>query len=318
MKRIFELLSGDIRTMTRDRLLATVRHSEGRTLMVETVVAGPPLIYSGSNVELAAAFGADMITLNCFDCQRPFIAGWDELVNDDPYDGRAADFVGELQEKFAANLDDPGYIARLRQYCGRLIGLNLEPVAGDLPFPDGRRLSAANLDKVNFWQFDYVVITANPNTGVTAGAICRGIELAKAKLGERTAVVAGKMHGAGSGNVYDPRTVRDFVTAGADIVLIPAPGTVPGIDLDVAKRQIDAIHAAGGLAMAATGTSQEGAGVTTVEQIALWSKMAGADIMHVGDAGFAGIAPPENIIAVSVVIRGKRHTYARIGRSVLR
>ena len=70
--------------------------------------------------------------------------------------------------------------------------------------------------------------------------------------------------------------------------------------------------------MAAVGTSQEGADAETVRTIALESKKAGADIFHLGDAGLLGMAPPENLFAASVALRGKRHTYRRMASSVLR
>lgn len=70
--------------------------------------------------------------------------------------------------------------------------------------------------------------------------------------------------------------------------------------------------------MTAIGTSQEGADINTIRQIALMSKMAGADLHHIGDTGYMGMALPENILAYSVAIRGVRHTYTRIARSVNR
>lgn len=63
------------------------------------------------------------------------------------------------------------------------------------------------------------------------------------------------------------------------------------------------------------GTSHEGAIISTIEQIALWSKISGADIHHIGDAGTIGIAIPENIYAFSIAIRGRRHTWHRIAAS---
>jgi hypothetical protein len=56
----------------------------------------------------------------------------------------------------------------------------------------------------------------------------------------------------------------------------------------------------------------------TIRQIALMSKMADADLYHIGDAGYHGIAIPENIMTYSIAIRGKRHTYIRMARSPLR
>ena len=70
--------------------------------------------------------------------------------------------------------------------------------------------------------------------------------------------------------------------------------------------------------MTTIGTSQEGADVSTVRQIALMSKMAGADLHHIGDTGYMGIALPENIMAYSIAIRGVRHTYTRMARSINR
>ncbi|MEE3408252.1 MAG: haloacid dehalogenase-like hydrolase, partial [Erysipelotrichaceae bacterium] len=47
-------------------------------------------------------------------------------------------------------------------------------------------------------------------------------------------------------------------------------------------------------------------------------KMAGADIHHIGDSGYVGMALPENILAYSIAIRGVRHTYRKIGQSINR
>lgn len=71
------------------------------------------------------------------------------------------------------------------------------------------------------------------------------------------------------------------------------------------------------MTMTAIGTSQESAEERTIEQIALMCKMTGTDIHHIGDAGLGGMVP-ESIMAYSKVIRGKRHTYLRMARSVNR
>ena len=109
-----------------------------------------------------------------------------------------------------------------------------------------------------------------------------------------------------------------FIEAGADVILLPAPGTVPGITLEYARTPIRQAHAKEALAMTTIGTSQEGADEATIRQIALMCKMAGADIHHIGDSGYMGMALPENITAYSVAIRGKRHTYRRMASSLVR
>jgi len=313
MKRIFELSSKDFMTLEKPEILSTVKSSEGRTVMAEVVVTAPPLIYGVSGLEVTAAFGADMITINLFDFDNPFIFGIDEI---DFNAGMHA--ISIFEQKTRENRENPDYIRNIKNIIGRFIGVNLEPVPDGINYSEGRKLKAGNLDKAKKLGFDYILITGNPNTGVTHKTILDGIEEASQLIGDKVIIMAGKMHAAGGENIYDPSLLKDFIKAGADVVLIPAPGTVPGMDQDMAKRQIETIHEYGALALTAIGTSQESSGEHIIEQIALMSKMAGADIQHIGDAGYCGVAFPENIMALSIAIRGKRHTYRRMAYSIKR
>ena len=98
----------------------------------------------------------------------------------------------------------------------------------------------------------------------------------------------------------------------SDAVLIPAPGTVPGSREPLVAGLADAAHASGALVVATVGTSQEGADAETVRELALAAKRAGADVLHLGDAGVSGTTEPMNVLAVSLAIRGRRHTYRRM------
>ena len=315
MKRIFELTTKDIETLSKKEIKEIISLSEGRTVVSETIISYTPYIREVSNVELAASLGADMITLNTFNFNAPFIWGIhpeiDVLQNIET-------LAKNIEAQIAANLADKDYIRKVRKLVGRLIGVNLEPVPAGSTYEPGYCLTRENLERAKEYGFDYVVITGNPNTGITHETICEGIRLAKEILGDETLIIAGKMHGAGSGNLYDVSCVRDFVECGADIVLFPAPGTVPGFDLELAKQMVNAIHEAKGLAMTTIGTSQEGSSESVIEQIALLAKMAGADLQHIGDCGTFGMALPENIKKLSVTIRGIRHTYRRMAQSILR
>jgi hypothetical protein len=312
MKRIFELSAREIMNTNKDKLIAAIRTSEGRTVIAETVIMGPPLISGVSNSELAASFGADMITLNLFDFESPFVWGIDDIE----FSGDMSSLYKELAVKSLENLKDINYVHKLKNIIGRFLGVNMEPVPEGSNYAKGRTLTKENLIKAKEYGFDYIVITGNPNTGVTTETVLQGIKLAKEILEDKVMIIAGKMHGAGGENIYDTGVLAEFAKAGADVVLIPAPGTVPGIDTELAKSMIAAIHQAGSLAMTAIGTSQEGAQKSVVENIALMCKMAGADIQHIGDAGLSGVALPENILALSIAIRGVRHTYRRIGCSI--
>ena len=314
MKRIFELTNGDIEVLNKNDLKNIIKNSEGRSVMAETIISYTPYIKEVSNPELAASFGADMITLNTFNFEKPYVFGFGEANLSNGLENTFKIISDEIK----ININDKNYIRNIRSLVGRLIGVNLEPVPEGSTYENGYRLNRENLQKVKEYGFNYIVITGNPSTGVNEQTICEGIKLAKDILGDSTLIIAGKMHGAGSGNIYDTNVVRSFVNCGADVVLIPAPGTVPGITEDLAKEMIDAIHEEGALAMTTIGTSQEGSSESVIEKIALMSKMAGADIQHIGDCATFGMALPENIMKLSVTIRGIRHTYRRMAQSIKR
>ena len=136
-------------------------------------------------------------------------------------------------------------------------------------------------------------------------------------------LAAGKMHASGVVNegadhIITEEDIRAFCKAGADVILLPAPGTVPGITVEGIRKLVACAHGLGALTITAIGTSQEGSDAATIRQIALWSKMTGTDIHHIGDSGYVGMALPENIMTYSVAIRGIRHTYHRMAQSLAR
>lgn len=309
MKRIFELCVNDMDDFNKRSFIDGIRHSEGRTILAETVVLGSPLAETVSNPELAAASGADLITLNRFSCQEPFIFG----IDDEGFQSLSQLMEG-IPQKIKANRQDPDYIAKIRRCLNRPVGLNLEPVPKGSDYPAGFVLNEENLDYVKQQDFDYLTITANPNTSINEENILQGIRLAKAKL-EDVLIIAGKMHAAGTQQLVTSDFPENLIQAGADVILLPAPGTVPGFHEDLVTSLIARIHKAGALAMTTIGTSQEGAPPSVIETIGLAAKRAGADIQHIGDAGLCGMALPENIFRLSTTIRGLRHTYRRIGYS---
>ena len=224
VKRIFELKTSDIENLKKNDLVEIIKTSEGRTVMSETIISYTPYIREVSNLELAASFGADMITLNTFNFNKPFIFGIDDRINLSSSLEKMMELIKESIEK---NINNKDYIKDVKRLTGRLIGVNLEPVPEGSTYEVGYRLNRENLEKVKFYGFDYIVITGNPNTGVTQQTICDGIKLAKEILGDETLIIAGKMHGAGSGNISDDEAIKEFVLSGADVILFPAPGTAP-------------------------------------------------------------------------------------------
>lgn len=272
-------------------LREAIRLSEGRTLISEVVVTHPTLVDGVSNVELAAAFGADLILLNLYDVDAPRVNGLPEGAD----------------------------AATVRRLCGRPVGVNLEPSDR---IPAGRRATVENARRALEQGVDLILITGNPDTGVTTAGVLEAARAIRAALGEQVLLAAGRMHAAGvargAGAGLTPVSAAAELAGVVDMVLVPAPGTVPGMTVEAVRELVLAIQAAGALAMTAIGTSQEGADTETVRQIALWAKMTGADVHHIGDAGLTGVALPENILTYSLAIRGRRHTYRRMAASILR
>ena len=61
--------------------------------------------------------------------------------------------------------------------------------------------------------FDYIVITANPKTGITNRDILVGINAAAEILGDDTVIIAGRCTEQAAGT-FDPQVIRDFAGAG--------------------------------------------------------------------------------------------------------
>ena len=308
MKRILDCHSSDFLHISRQELLDAIASSEGRTLACETIGAIMPMLGDITNAEFAAAMGADILLLNMFDVQKPVIHG---LPKTEP----------EM------------VIRKLKELTGRPIGINLEPVEQVLSSEDpeenmwamtsGRKATLENARKAADMGVNFILLTGNPGIGVTNEAIEQTLRLYKQELGERLILAAGKMHASGimaegAEKIITPEDISAFAAAGADIILLPAPGTVPGITVEYVRQLVQHAHSLWCLTITAIGTSQEGADVATIRQIALMCKMTGTDIHHLGDAGYGGIALPENIQAYSIAIRGIRHTYRRMAGSVNR
>ncbi|SDK84497.1 DUF7916 family protein [Lacicoccus qingdaonensis] len=305
MKRLLDCSASDFFNMTGRELKQSIRASEGRVIMTETMTTPEPLYPDITNAELAASFGSDIVLLNLFDVSDPAVRGLD-----------------------VENGDEVVY--ELKRLLGRPVGINLEPVDAGADahetldeVPDGRLASAESLERARELGFDFVCMTGNPKTGVTNEMTIEAIRNARKIFGDDGLIISGKMHGAGvsgesGGDIISEHVIEQFTAAGADIILMPAPGTVPGMTVDKAQKYVDCAHENGALALLTIGTSQEGADEHTIRQIALNSKMAGADMYHLGDTGYYGIAVPENIMTYSIAVRGRRHTYVRMGRSVNR
>ncbi|MGP1612884.1 MAG: DUF7916 family protein [Catonella sp.] len=295
-KRLLNCVASDIRKMSSEELKNAIIASEGRTILGETVVTAAPLFEDVTNAEVMSAFGADLILLNEYDVFTKYINGM--------------------------NVDNP--ISYIKELTGKPIGINLEPVDETaegmeelITLPLGRRATKETFEEAWKQGIDFILLTGNPDTGVSNNSIMNSIEVAKKYF--KGLVFAGKMHTAGfSEKILSEDAIMGFMDKGADGILIPAVGTAPGIGEAESSVIVDKVKMRGGITISAVGTSQESADTDTIRQIGLCNKRVGFDIHHLGDGGYGRVPDPENLMALSICIRGKRHTYMKMSRSIKR
>ena len=303
-KRILDCTASDFEKMTKQELLEAIAAGEGRTVACETIGNIRPMLGDVTNAEFVAAMGADILLLNIFDVNKPELRG-------------------------LTKVEPENVIRELKRLTGRPVGINLEPVEQALDdnelwaLTDGRKATLENAKKAADMGVNFILLTGNPGIGVTNRAITDTLKVYSKSLSDCMILAAGKMHASGirgeaGEGIITKDDIKAFADAGADIILLPAPGTVPGITMEYVRELVAFAHSLGKLTMTAIGTSQEGADTDTIKRIALMCKMTGTDIHHLGDAGYAGMSMPENITAYSVAIRGIRHTYHRMAASVNR
>lgn len=288
--RLLDRFGPDLAALRGHDLRRAITASEGRVVLAEIVASARPLLRGTANAELAAAFGADLLCCN--------------LV--DPLDGDV------LLYGFDELVPAPRGFRGLRAVLGRPVGLNLEPAAD--PVPPAHRATGDRVAAAADGGASFVVVTANPGRHVTLDLLADAVGTVRSVAPDMVCL-AGKMHHTGTREPLDERTVTTLLDSGAHGVLIPLPGTVPGVSEATAAAMVDAAHAGGALAIGTIGTSQEGADPATIRHLALTAKRIGVDVHHIGDAGLEGVAAPENIYHYSVAIRGVRHTWNRMARN---
>lgn len=303
-KRLLNYDASDYLTSTAMELKQAILASEGRTIMAENVPNFSPFYEGVTTAELERGAGADLILFNSMDLFDPFVAG------------------------VPSEIETSQHIPWLKEAIGRAIGINLEPVDLDATMnveradiSNGSQLSKETISIAENLGFDFICLTGNPASGVSNQSILKSIELAKDNF--KGLVIAGKMHGAGVDEpVMNMDIAKEFVKSGIDILLVPAPYTVPHFqpkDLREIANYVREYNKGKSieekvLLLTANGTSQDSSDTETIKKIALESKAAGADIQHIGDS-YSGYALPENIFAMGQAIRGYRHQVVLMSRS---
>lgn len=316
MKRLIAATPSEMLSMNAQELLQAIKMSEGRTLTCCARVRAGNMVDYVSNAEVVAAFGADIISLDTYDFTNPYIPGWDSKNPDDDreiYDlvqvklgkghtfSEIQDIVGRPMNVLMFVVDPQGDSESVEAYYG-----------ANVATPE--KVADAVKNGIKF---------INLSGWAKTETIVKFLKDTRKIVGDSVILEFGKAHGPGLMNLKDEtpelfteEEMIEFLKAGADIIGMPAPGTYPTWDLEKCTRLVKTVHKHGGLASLGVHTSQEGAMTHTLEQIALWSKMAGADIHELGDSGNnEQMIDPLNILHYSIAIKGRRHTYRRMAFS---
>ncbi len=263
VKRILDCKASDLAGYNAREMIEAIAASEGRVMMGECIGITQPLLTDITNAEVVASMGADILLLNMFDVQNPVIQALPAVEKSET-------------------------VREIKRLTGRIVGINLEPVAdrmqdnGELwRMTEGRRATVQNAALAVEMGVDMILLTGNPGNGISNSAIVDSLREIKNAVGDKVILAAGKMHAAGilteaAQEIISKEDIREFREAGADVILLPAPGTVPGITMEYVRDLVGYAHKLGALTITAIGTSQEGSDKETIRQIALWCKIGRA------------------------------------------
>ncbi|MBC2254889.1 hypothetical protein HCB46_05335 [Listeria ivanovii] len=319
VRRLISSSRSEIRKMSASDLKTSILASEGRTVLCQNFI-GHTLCEGTTNAEVSQAFGADMIFFNGYSMDTSVIQ-----------EGLIVEEWNEATETF----DTKQYrLKEMKKLINVPLGVYLECGAGDdattstAPekqlIKNDRIASKENLEKAIQEECDFVVLAGNPGTRTSYQTIVEATRQAKAVVGDKMLLFAGKWEdGVFEKVLGDPQVpmsthkqfVQELIDAGDDVICLPMPGCRPGITVEDIRELTTFTHTykPGTLVMSFLDCSVEGADDDSIRQCTLWSKMTGADIHAIGDAGLSGMSSPEGIYTMSIALKGRRLTFRRLG-----
>lgn len=319
MGRIIGMAGDSLSALKGNELKEAIAQSGGRTIAGEVVAFKLPIIDGVTNCELVAKSGCDIVHLNHYDVDKPVIGG---MVNNSAYQEvlRNSGLTIESETSFEGPLSDYlghfGYgrtIQEVKKVCSRVFGLSLE--LSDAPdMPQGRKAVPSTVEKAIEQGANYLAMIANSDFDISI--VVRKLQAIKKEFGNDAVVLVGRMPWGAlyrdRENFLNREEIQMLVEAGADIIMLPAPNTVIGANLETIGNLALFAKKQGALVEISIGTSQESSSTDVIERLALDMKSIDGDIYQIGDGGWGGIAPVENISCFAEAIKGKRHTIKRM------
>jgi len=301
------------------QLSRAIAMSEGRTVVAVARVRGPNACDGVSNMELCAGFGADVIALGLYNPYQPYFPGLPNLQEDPTEDAILA--------KVQADLGRGWSLSQVRKLIGRPIAAAMYGTEDS--FPEQMEASFVRLPgsvaTARLLVDQGVDIVQLMDWLAPPDDVADLISDIRQEVGDHALVSFARPNGWGLfGYVaerpfFDLTEIELYVKAGAQIIEVPAVSTFPGGTISLVGSWAHQIHSMGALCNMWIASSQEGADAATIRAIALASRQAGADMMTISDVWLNESVPdPENILALGLALRGRRHTYRRMAISPLR
>ena len=317
-KRYLEFTPKQLTELSKKDFLDGIRASEGRVAGAYVCPLSPNYLEKVSNIELAASFGADYITLEGYDPKNLQIPGLPSKKSED--DKMTKDL---LQVELGIGYSIP----ELKKIVGRPIGMILLVPRKNEVFGGIYKNSIYSKEMMEYLideKYDFICLCGYGQQEML-DAVHEAHELFKDKI----VIEAGIPHGPGNiDQNFPPYNLKEIVTpdfvgklaqAGADIVDIPAVGIVPGYSIDYVTKLVDAIHGEKSLAASSVAHSLEASSKEVLERIILDNKVCGVDMFNIAAGGvFESVTLPETLENICIAVKGRRHTYRRMAQSPLR
>lgn len=322
IKRLLNYSPKEMLALTSEELFFAIKMSEGRVVEGMARSRGPNYLQHVTNAEVCAAFGCDIVHLDCINPQKLIFPG---LPSKNPEDDK---IFSEIQVPVGR-----GWIPReIRNIIGRPISMALM-IEQESGIVESKALSSAgwalatdeNIDIALNLGFDILGIHGWAMPEQFLSVIEKVVQKAHGKVLIEAGIPygPGRVHGSqGPHNLrdmFEAEFAANMVKAGAQIIQIPAVGSLPGFTSQHVGTMIDAVHAQGGLCSIGIHSSQGSTDISTIRRIGIDNKALGADIQLMGSTGMnENVALPELIRALCIAIKGQRHTYRRTAESVAR
>ncbi len=332
--KFLEDVGTKLTSASRSEMVHAISAASGRVIIGETVSFKQSTIDGVTNVELLKSWGCDMATINHYNVDFPMVPGMPSTEEGIEKFGSFFNVDGSkgcrpstkiLEDSFQSAFWQLGFgatIGEAKRLCGIPIGMTLEPVSEDSEYPLARVANEENARRGMEQGASYITLIRTPK--MSESEFAGRVSQVRSGVGEKGLVKAGKMPWGGSSFLVN---ADEFVTeaelkalakAGADVIILPSPGTIPGLTIELVRRWVGVVHDCGLLAETTIGTSQEGADPDVIRRFAIDSKMTGADLFQIGDSVYGGCCVPENVMAFARAIKGQRHTLRRAALSPLR